>query len=54
MRLFTAYRTYLQDNDLVGAKTLSADEWGEILDEALEEPRFQRKKFVNEMGGEPE
>ncbi len=35
VRLFTAYRTYLQDEDLVGAKKLKIDEWGKILDEAL-------------------
>ncbi len=35
VRLFTAYRTYLQDEDLVGAKELKIDEWGKILDEAL-------------------
>ncbi len=35
VRLFTAYRTYLQDEDLVGAKELKVDEWGKILDEAL-------------------
>jgi len=36
VRLFTAYRTYLQDEDLVGAKALSTDEWRKILDEALQ------------------
>jgi hypothetical protein len=35
VKLFTAYRTYLQDEDLVGAKALSTDEWRKILDEAL-------------------
>ena len=36
VRLFTTYRTYLQDKDLVWAKVLSTDEWREILDEALQ------------------
>jgi len=36
VRLFTAYRTYLNDKDLVGAKALSTDEWRKILDEALQ------------------
>jgi hypothetical protein len=36
VRLFTAYRTYLKNEDLVGAKALSTDEWREILDEALQ------------------
>ena len=35
VRLFTAYRTYLQDEDLIRAKTLGTDEWKKILDEAL-------------------
>ncbi len=35
VRFFTAYQTYLQDEDLVGAKALSIDDWRKILDEAL-------------------
>jgi len=50
VRLFTAYRTYLQDEDLVGAKALSTDEWKKILNEALRRRTLPSEEYKTPRG----